>query len=56
MVTDVAGTPNDGAATPAGEPDDDFFSSWDKPAIKRPSNPRRGSVRHRTPAALPPHS
>ena len=39
VVTDVAGTPADGAATPAGEPDDDFFSSWDKPAIKRPSNP-----------------
>ena len=28
-----------GANTPAGEPEDDFFSSWDKPAIKRPSNP-----------------
>lgn len=27
-----------GANTPAGEPDD-FFSSWDKPSIKRPSNP-----------------
>lgn len=39
VVTDVAGTPGDGAETPAGEPDDDFFSSWDKPAIKRPSNP-----------------
>ncbi|OKL61956.1 hypothetical protein UA08_02590 [Talaromyces atroroseus] len=38
VVTDVAGTPGDGAATPAGEPDDDFFSSWDKPVIKRPSN------------------
>lgn len=25
--------------TPAGEPDDDFFSSWDKPAIKRPTPP-----------------
>jgi len=32
-------TPADGAATPAGEPADDFFSSWDKPTIKRPSNP-----------------
>lgn len=30
---------SDGTSTPAGEPDDDFFSSWDKPAIKRPSNP-----------------
>jgi ADP-ribosylation factor GTPase-activating protein 2/3 len=27
-----------GTNTPAGEPDD-FFSSWDKPSIKRPSNP-----------------
>lgn len=29
----------DGASTPAGEPDDDFFSSWDKPSIKRPTPP-----------------
>jgi ADP-ribosylation factor GTPase-activating protein 2/3 len=29
----------DGTSTPAGEPADDFFSSWDKPTIKRPSNP-----------------
>ncbi|EFY85539.1 ArfGAP family protein [Metarhizium acridum CQMa 102] len=29
----------DGSSTPAGEPDDDFFSSWDKPAIKRPTPP-----------------
>ena len=29
----------EGTNTPAGEPSDDFFSSWDKPAIKRPSNP-----------------
>ena len=28
-----------GTNTPAGEPSDDFFSSWDKPAVKRPSNP-----------------
>lgn len=26
-------------STPVGEPDDDFFSSWDKPAIKRPTPP-----------------
>ncbi|KAI5776366.1 hypothetical protein EDC01DRAFT_683001 [Geopyxis carbonaria] len=26
-------------ATPAAEKDDDFFSSWDKPAIKRPTPP-----------------
>ncbi|KAJ5113242.1 hypothetical protein N7456_001776 [Penicillium angulare] len=39
VITDLpAGTPSDGSATPAGE-DDDFFSSWDKPSIKRPSNP-----------------
>ncbi|KAH8735793.1 hypothetical protein BGZ61DRAFT_340522 [Ilyonectria robusta] len=30
---------DDGAATPAGEPDDDFFSSWDKPSIKKPTPP-----------------
>lgn len=29
----------DGTSTPAGEPDDDFFSSWDKPSIKRPTPP-----------------
>ncbi len=40
MITDeVVGTPADGTSTPAGEPADDFFSSWDKPTIKRPSNP-----------------
>ena len=39
MVTDlVAATPTDGTST-AAEPGDDFFSSWDKPSIKRPSNP-----------------
>lgn len=40
VVTDIS-TPaaGDGTSTPAGEPADDFFSSWDKPAIKRPSNP-----------------
>ncbi|KAL4807239.1 hypothetical protein BDV18DRAFT_137183 [Aspergillus unguis] len=38
-ITDVpAGTPSNGTGTPAAE-DDDFFSSWDKPSIKRPSNP-----------------
>lgn len=40
VITDeVAGTPGDGSSTPAADADDDFFSSWDKPAIKRPSNP-----------------
>jgi ADP-ribosylation factor GTPase-activating protein 2/3 len=39
VVTDVvAATPRDGTSTPA-EAGDDFFSSWDKPSIKRPSNP-----------------
>ncbi len=37
MITD--GAEADGSSTPAGEPDDDFFSSWDKPAIKRPTPP-----------------
>lgn len=38
ITDDVTGTP--GISTPANESaDDDFFSSWDKPAIKRPSNP-----------------
>lgn len=31
--------PTDGTSTPAGEPEDDFFSSWDKPSIKRPTPP-----------------
>jgi ADP-ribosylation factor GTPase-activating protein 2/3 len=40
VITDVMGNgPTDGTNTPAGEPDDDFFSSWDKPAIKRPTPP-----------------
>jgi len=39
VITDiVAATPSDGTSTPA-EAGDDFFSSWDKPSIKRPSNP-----------------
>lgn len=40
MITDVpVGTSTDGTNTPAADADDDFFSSWDKPTIKRPSNP-----------------
>ncbi|KKK19703.1 hypothetical protein P175DRAFT_0534216 [Aspergillus ochraceoroseus IBT 24754] len=40
VITDVpAETGSNGSSTPAGDGDDDFFSSWDKPAIKRPSNP-----------------
>lgn len=31
--------PTDGTSTPSGDPDDDFFSSWDKPSIKRPTPP-----------------
>ncbi|KIW06035.1 uncharacterized protein PV09_03212 [Verruconis gallopava] len=40
VITDVEESPGSGSQTPAGEaPEDDFFSSWDKPTIKRPSNP-----------------
>jgi ADP-ribosylation factor GTPase-activating protein 2/3 len=39
-VTDILSPGiRDGSSTPSGEPEDDFFSSWDKPAIKKPSNP-----------------
>ncbi|KAL4975822.1 hypothetical protein BDW66DRAFT_136397 [Aspergillus desertorum] len=39
VITDVpGGATSNGSSTPAGD-DDDFFSSWDKPSIKRPSNP-----------------
>lgn len=37
VITD--GDAADGSSTPAGEPDDDFFSSWDKPSIKKPTPP-----------------
>jgi ADP-ribosylation factor GTPase-activating protein 2/3 len=30
---------SDGSSTPAGDQEDDFFSSWDKPSIKRPTPP-----------------
>lgn len=40
MITETIEDPaTSGTNTPAGEQDDDFFSSWDKPTIKRPSNP-----------------
>lgn len=39
VITDVAGDAAAGTATPAGEPADDFFSSWDKPSIKKPTPP-----------------
>lgn len=39
VITDVpAGANSNGSNTP-GTDEDDFFSSWDKPSIKRPSNP-----------------
>ncbi|KAL9577873.1 MAG: hypothetical protein Q9212_006086 [Teloschistes hypoglaucus] len=38
IITDIViSTPAEGTDTPPAE--DDFFSSWDKPSIKRPSNP-----------------
>ncbi|KAI2606722.1 hypothetical protein GGR54DRAFT_644105 [Hypoxylon sp. NC1633] len=39
VVTDVVGDGAEGSATPSSEPNDDFFSSWDKPSIKRPTPP-----------------
>jgi ADP-ribosylation factor GTPase-activating protein 2/3 len=40
MITDAPeGTGSEGTNTPAGDNEEDFFSSWDKPTIKRPSNP-----------------
>ncbi|KAJ9603124.1 ADP-ribosylation factor GTPase activating protein, ER-Golgi transport [Cladophialophora chaetospira] len=40
ITDDLLSAPGgDGTSTPSGEPADDFFSSWDKPTIKRPSNP-----------------
>lgn len=40
VINDVSSAvPSDGTNTPSGDADDDFFSSWDKPSIKRPSNP-----------------
>lgn len=38
-VLGAEGESGSGGNTPAGEPKDDFFSSWDKPAVKRGSNP-----------------
>jgi ADP-ribosylation factor GTPase-activating protein 2/3 len=39
VTDDLIAVTSDGTSTPAEEPSDDFFSSWDKPTIKRPSNP-----------------
>ncbi|KAI4204364.1 MAG: hypothetical protein LQ346_001636 [Caloplaca aetnensis] len=48
VITDiVASTPAEGTDAPSAE--DDFFSSWDKPSIKRPSNP---PSRTQTPPAI----
>ncbi|KAL8667568.1 MAG: hypothetical protein Q9168_007222, partial [Polycauliona sp. 1 TL-2023] len=48
VVTDIViSTPAEGTDTPTNE--DDFFSSWDKPSIKRPSNP---PSRTQTPPAV----
>ncbi|KAL8923127.1 MAG: hypothetical protein Q9208_004811 [Pyrenodesmia sp. 3 TL-2023] len=48
VITDiVASTPAEGSDAPSTE--DDFFSSWDKPSIKRPSNP---PSRTQTPPAI----
>ena len=39
IITDVVDpVESSGGNTPAGD-EGDFFSSWDKPTIKRPSNP-----------------
>ena len=47
---DAGSAGGSGTQTPASGGDDDFFSSWDKPAIKRPSNPpsRTGTPAQRT--------
>ncbi|KAJ8122136.1 hypothetical protein ONZ43_g1594 [Nemania bipapillata] len=39
VITDVTGDGAGNTTTPAGEPADDFFSSWDKPSIKKPTPP-----------------
>ncbi|KAF1948628.1 hypothetical protein CC80DRAFT_498117 [Byssothecium circinans] len=55
VITDVPeATGSDGTNTPAGD-EDDFFSSWDKPTIKRPSNPpsRTGTPRAQSPFLKP---
>jgi ADP-ribosylation factor GTPase-activating protein 2/3 len=39
VVITEGGDAAEGSNTPAGELEDDFFSSWDKPAIKKPTPP-----------------
>ena len=55
VITDVAESTGSDSNTPAGDNEDDFFSSWDKPAIKRPSNPpsRTGTPRVGSPFLKP---
>src|SRR5690242_20139231 len=55
VITDTPDiTDSNGTNTPAGD-EDDFFSSWDKPSIKRPSNPpsRVGTPRSGSPFLKP---
>ncbi|POS83978.1 hypothetical protein EPUL_002341 [Erysiphe pulchra] len=41
VITDkISNESTNGDSTPAGKDDDDFFSSWDKPVIKRPPQSR----------------
>ncbi|KAF2271493.1 ArfGap-domain-containing protein [Westerdykella ornata] len=55
VITDVPDATGSDSNTPTGENEDDFFSSWDKPAIKRPSNPpsRTGTPRSASPFLKP---
>jgi ADP-ribosylation factor GTPase-activating protein 2/3 len=52
VITDIPESASDGTNTPAGDNEDDFFSSWDKPTIKRPSNPpsRTATPRSQSPS------
>ncbi|PVI04518.1 ArfGap-domain-containing protein [Periconia macrospinosa] len=55
VITDsIEATGSDGTNTPNAD-EDDFFSSWDKPTIKRPSNPpsRTGTPRAQSPFLKP---
>ncbi|CZR62556.1 related to zinc finger protein GLO3 [Phialocephala subalpina] len=38
-ITDIGGESNEGTTTPASEPSNNFFDSWAKPTIKRPTPP-----------------
>jgi ADP-ribosylation factor GTPase-activating protein 2/3 len=54
VITDGPDAAGSEGNTPAGD-EDDFFSSWDKPTIKRPSNPpsRTGTPRVGSPFLKP---